>query len=833
MTRSIDRYEPTAIEGKWQERWEADELHRAHDDDPRPRRYFLAMFPYPSGDLHIGHWYNYAPADVAVRYHRMRGENVMFPMGFDAFGLPAENAAIQDGIHPSIRTADNIERMRTQLRAMGGSFDWSRELVSSDPAYYRWTQWFFLQLFKHGLAYRKKVAANWCPGCATVLANEQVLRDDDGVGRCERSGDVVETRDLEQWLFRITDYAEELLDFSAIDWPDRIRIMQTNWIGRSEGAEIRFDLEGAVVDVAGKSWDQIAVFTTRPDTVFGVSYMVLAPEHPLVRAITTESQAAKVESYVQRSRQASEIERQSTEREKTGVFTGAYARHPFTGERIPIWTADYVLLSYGTGAVMGVPAHDVRDFAFAAKYDLHGLVVIAGPNEDAAILQGMLTSEMAEAYVGPGRMVNSPGFEGSASAEGQAAVAEALGAKEMGGASVSYRLRDWLISRQRYWGSPIPIIYCEQCGTVPVPEDALPVLLPPDAEFLPSGESPLKRHASFRQTTCPQCEGPAERETDTLDTFMCSSWYMFRFVDPNNADAAFSPELARTWLPVDQYVGGAEHAVMHLLYARFFTKAARDMGILTIDEPFTQVFNQGIIVKDGHKMSKSRGNVVSPDDWVARLGADAVRLYLMFLGPWDRGGDWDDSGIQGHSRWLNRVWNLTLEARPESSDAASAERLRRLTHKMIRKVSNDVEAFRFNTMLAAMMEFTNALAKERQTGALDGEAWSEAMEALVLCLAPSAPHMTEEIWERLGRTYSVHTHAWPSWDPALTEDETVTLIVQVNGKVRERIEVEPGLDEESARERAEASEKIAGYLAGKQVRRTIYVPDKLLNLVVS
>jgi leucyl-tRNA synthetase len=827
------RYDPGQFESAWQARWEADGSHHASDDDPRERFYFLTMFPYPSGDLHIGHWYNYALADAAVRYRRMLGQNVMFPMGFDAFGLPAENAAIKDGIHPSIRTAQNIERMRTQLRAIGSSFDWERELNSSDPAYYRWTQWFFLQLYNNGLAYRKRAAANWCPGCVTVLANEQVLRDDDGMGRCERSGDVVETRDLEQWFFRITDYADELLDFSQIDWPDRIRTMQTNWIGRSEGAEIRFDLEQAVQDASGENWDHITVFTTRPDTVYGVSYMVIAPEHPLVAALTTADQRRDVDDYIQRSRQATEIERQSTEREKSGVFTGAYATHPLTNERVPVWTADYVLLSYGTGAVMGVPAHDTRDFSFAQTYGLPGLVVICPPDTDPATLDGQHTTGMSVAYVDPGSMVNSAQFSGTASETGKVAVAEALEQNAHGGGAVSYRLRDWLISRQRYWGAPIPIVYCAECGIVPVPEDQLPVLLPEDAEFVPTGESPLKRHDSFRQTSCPQCDGPAERETDTMDTFMCSSWYMFRFADPHNSEAPFSPELAKTWLPVDQYVGGAEHAVMHLLYARFFTKALRDMGHLQIDEPFTRLFNQGTIVKDGAKMSKSRGNVVNPDDWVSRLGADAVRLYLMFLGPWDRGGDWDDSGIQGHSRWLNRVWNLALDDVPAIEDSASEGRIRRLTHQMVKKTTADIEAFRFNTMLAAMMEFTNALAEERREhSSIDANAWREALECLVLCLAPLAPHITEELWQHLGKPYSVHRQNWPSWDDALARSETITLVVQVNGKVRDTIEVAPGLSQDEAQSLAHESEKVSAHVAGKTLRKTIFVPDKLLNLVV-
>ncbi len=829
---AADRYNPGAIETKWQQRWEADNLYRTADDDPHERFYFLTMFPYPSGDLHIGHWYNYAPADAAARFRRMNGQNVLFPMGFDAFGLPAENAAIREGIHPTIRTAENIDRMRTQMRAMGASFDWSRELDSSDPAYYRWTQWFFLQLFKNGLAYRKRAPANWCPGCATVLANEQVIRDDDGLGRCERSGDLVEARDLEQWFFRITNYSDELLDFSTIDWPDRIRTMQTNWIGRSEGAEIRFQLEAELTDGADERWDAITVFTTRPDTVFGVSYIVLAPEHPLVDVLTTAERRAAVDTYVQQSRLATEIERQSTERPKTGVFTGAYAQHPFTGQRVPIWTADYVLLTYGTGAVMGVPAHDTRDFEFARIHELPGLVVIAAPDQDAASLAGALTSSMEQAYVEPGLMVNSAPFDGLSGEDGKVAMAEALQKADRGGTSVSYRMRDWLISRQRYWGAPIPIVYCDECGIVPVPEDQLPVELPPDAEFLPTGESPLKRHDAFRQTVCPQCEGAAERETDTMDTFMCSSWYMFRFADPHNSDEPFSREAAQRWLPVDQYVGGAEHAVMHLLYARFFTKALRDMGIVEIDEPFSRLYNQGIIVKDGAKMSKSRGNVVNPDEWVDKLGADAVRLYLMFLGPWDRGGDWDDSGILGHSRWLNRAWQLVTGEQATTSDRAGAERIQRITHQMIRKVTADLESFRFNTALAAMMECTNALGKERDGGPVDGEAWHEAIESLVLCLAPLAPHIGEELWQRLGRPYSVHQQTWPEWDPEIARDQSVTLVVQVNGKLRDRIEIEPGLDEAAALALAEASDNVRSHIEGKTTRKVIFVPDKLLNLVV-
>ena len=828
-----DQYDPAEIETKWQHRWETDDLYRTPDDDPRERFYFLTMFPYPSGDLHIGHWYNYAPADTAARFRRMNGQNVLFPMGFDAFGLPAENAAIREGIHPTIRTAENIERMRAQMRAMGASFDWSRELDSSDPTYYRWSQWFFLQLFKNGLAYRKRAPANWCPGCATVLANEQVLRADDGLGHCERSGDLVETRDLEQWFFRITNYSDELLDFSSIDWPDRIQTMQTNWIGRSEGAEIRFDLESEQMDGANERWNAITVFTTRPDTVFGVSYIVLAPEHPLVDALTTADQRRAVDTYVQESRLATEIERQSTERPKTGVFTGAYAQHPFSDRRIPIWIADYVLLTYGTGAVMGVPAHDTRDFEFARIHKLPGQIVIAAPDQDVRSLAGALTTSVEEAYVDPGPMVNSAEFDGLSGKAGKIAVENALKEADQGGATVSYRMRDWLISRQRYWGAPIPIVYCKKCGIVPVPEDQLPIALPANAEFLPTGESPLKHHAAIRQTVCPQCEGTAERETDTMDTFMCSSWYMFRFADPNNHDAPFSRESVERWLPVNQYVGGAEHAVMHLLYARFFTKVLRDMGIVEVDEPFSRLYNQGIIVKDGAKMSKSRGNVVNPDEWVRKLGADAVRLYLMFLGPWDRGGNWDDSGILGHSRWLNRTWQLAITEQSMTSDEASAQRVRRITHQMIRKVTTDLENFRFNTALAALMECTNALGKEREAGAVDEKAWHEAIESLVLCLAPLAPHIGEELWQRLGKPYSVHGQTWPEWNAAIARETKTTLVVQVNGKLRDKIEIEPGLDQAAALALAEASDNVRSHIEGRTTDKVIFVPDRLLNLVVT
>ena len=816
---STPDYDPAEIEPRWRRRWAIDGLYRTPDADEREPYFFLTMLPYTSGDLHIGHWYAMAPSDAAARWKRMQGYNVLFPLGFDAFGLPAENAAIQNKTHPKEWTYQNVETMRRQLQQMGACFDWDREFATSDPEYYRWTQWWFLQLYEHDLAYRGRAAPNWCPSCNTALANEQVQRDESGVGVCERCGATVETRDLEQWLFRITNYADELLDFSAIDWPEPIQMMQRNWIGRSEGAEISFPLDKPLDDT-----ERITVFTTRPDTVFGVSYLVLAPEHPLIERITTPEQREAVEAYVAQTRRQSEIERQSTTAEKSGVFTGAYVRHPFTDARVPIWIADYVLLTYGTGAVMGVPAHDDRDFAFASRYALPIPVVIAPPDWDG--------QPLTEAYVGQGAMVNSDGFDGTPAEAGKRAVAEALAERGLGGEAVSYRLRDWLISRQRYWGAPIPIVYCDDCGIVPIPESDLPVLLPDDAEFLPSGASPLERHEGFLHTDCPGCGGAARRETDTMDTFMCSNWYMYRYVDPHNHHAPIDPDLAKRWLPIDQYTGGAEHAVMHLLYARFFAKAARDMGHLPIDEPFTRLFNQGTITKDGFKMSKSRGNVVNPDEWVARFGADTVRLYLMFLGPWEAGGDWDDSGIQGQWRWLNRVWQLALGGAAFEAGAGAAE-IRRETHAMIRKVSADIERFRFNTMIAAMMEFSNALSRLREAGPVDQDAWDEAIDALTLCLAPSAPHISEEIWSRRGHVGSVHEQRWPEWDEQLARDETVTVVVQINGKVREKLTLPPGVEQAEAEAAARASERVAGQLEGKTLRRTIWVPDRLLNFVAN
>ena len=817
----VTRYNPQEIESKWQQKWADDRLYEVKEDDTRPKWYALTMFPYTSGDLHIGHWYAMAPSDVHARFKRMQGYNVLHPMGFDAFGLPAENAAIKRGIHPFTWTMQNVDNMRRQLRSIGAIYDWSREVVTCLPEYYQWTQWFFLKLYEAGLAYRDKSPVNWCPSCQTVLANEQVI----GEGVCERCSTPVTRRDLEQWFFRITNYADELMDHTGIDWPERIKIMQNNWVGKSYGTEISFAL-----DHPGIEDKEIRVFTTRPDTTFGVTFMVLAPEHPLVASLTSPDKKAEVDAYIVKSRRQSEIERLSTEKEKDGVFIGTYCTNRLNGEKVPIWIADYVLLGYGTGAVMGVPAHDERDFAFARKYNLPIPVVIAPP--------GWQGEELEEAYIEPGTMVNSGQFNGLPNEQGVKDVSRYLEEKGWGKRTVSYRLRDWLISRQRYWGAPIPIIYCDKCGTVPVPEKDLPVLLPEDAEFKPTGESPLNYNEKFVNTTCPRCGSPARRETDTMDTFMCSSWYFLRYTSPHYHPSAFDPEKVNYWLPVDLYTGGAEHAVMHLFYARFFTKAIRDIGLVDFDEPFTRLFNQGIIIAGKHKMSKSRGNVVTPDEYVAEMGTDTVRAYLMFVAPWEQGGEWNDSGIVGVNRWLNRVWNLVLEEyrkRPETGEdetAVAEKELARITHQTIKKVTEDLEKLRFNVMIAALMEFTNYLSKVMETGAVTPAAWRTSIDHLLLLLAPSTPHLTEELWERSGYEYSIHNHSWPQWDRELAKDEEVTLVIQVNGKLRDRLAVPPAITESEARQMATERPRVKTHLDNKDIVNVIYVPGKLINFVV-
>ncbi|MHB0877534.1 MAG: leucine--tRNA ligase [Anaerolineae bacterium] len=813
-----DEYRPHEIEPGWRKRWADDRLYHASMGGDKPKYFFLTMLPYTSGDLHIGHWYAMAPSDVKARYTRMKGYNVMFPIGFDAFGLPAENAAIKRGIHPHEWTMRSVERMRGQLKSMGAMWDWDREMVSCLPEYYRWTQWFFLKFFEHGLAYREAVAVDFCPKCNTTLAREQVWGED---RHCERCSTPVVKRNLTQWQFRITNYAEELLDFSSIEWPERVMTMQRNWIGRSEGVQFTLPVEDSDAT--------IAVFTTRPDTVYGMSFAVLAPEHALVDSVTTPDYRHEVARYREQALRFSEIERLSSERTRDGVFTGSYAINPMNGKQVPIFVADYVLTTYGTGAIMGVPAHDERDFDFATRYHLPIPVVIAPADWDGRPLDS--------AYTEAGTMVNSGPFDGQSSEQGWQAIADYMEQNGIGGRKVNYRLHDWLISRQRYWGAPIPIVYCDKCGTVPVPEEDLPVLLPEDAEFLPTGESPLKYHEGFRYTTCPKCGGPAERETDTMDTFMCSSWYHMRYTSPGYDQGPIDPVEGNYWLPVDQYTGGIEHATMHLLYTRFFTKACRDIGLLDFSEPMVRLFNQGIILgEDNEKMSKSRGNVVNPDDYVAAMGADAVRLFLMFIGPWEEGGPWSSRGIEGIGRFLNRVWNLIVEPTPAGTpvaDPAKAERdLRRTTHKTIRRVTDDIEAFHFNTMTAAMMEYVNYLAKAKQTAVSQTPAWREAMETLVLLLAPSCPHITEELWQRLGNPYSIHTQNWPQWDAEAARDDVITIVVQVNGKVRDKVEVSPDTGEEEVRRLALETPGAIRHLDGKQPLKVVYAPGRLVNIVV-
>ena len=809
-----EAYDANSVERKWQARWESDGLYRTREQPGQTKFYFLTMYPYPSGDLHIGHWYPMTPSDAKARFLRMRGYNVLFPIGFDAFGLPAENAAINHGIHPYKWTMGNIQRMRGQLRSMGAMFDWSREIVTCLPEFYTWNQWFFLKFYDDGLAYRALAAVDWCPNDNTTLAREQVI----GADRvCERCGTPVIKKDLEQWFFRITRYAEELLDFSKMEWPERVQTLQRNWIGRSEGAEI---------DYTSDQGDPITVFTTRPDTLYGSTFLVLAPEHPLVEKLTTPERRAEVATYVHRARRQSEIERLAEEREKTGVFIGAYARHPLTNAPTPIYIGDYVLLTYGTGAIHGVPAHDTRDFEFACKYHLPIPVVIAPPDWDGKPLR--------QAYIGEGVMVNSGPFDGTPSEEGRRRVTEALVRAGRGRPAVTYRLRDWLISRQRYWGTPIPIIYCPACGAVPVPYADLPVVLPEDAEFLPTGESPLKLDERFRHARCPKCGGPAERETDTMDTFVDSSWYQYRYLSPHDGQRPFDPEQMRIWMPVDQYTGGIEHAVLHLMYTRFFTKAMRDMGLVPFDEPMLRLFNQGqILGADGFKMSKSRGNVANPDDYVGTLGADTVRAYLMFIGPWDGGGPWNPKGIEGVHRFLHRVWHLVGDPPPLGPEEDGVgPSVRRTIHRTLRRVTEDLEGFRFNTAVAALMECTNALQRARERGAAASAEWAPALRILVLMLAPFVPHLAEELWSRLGQPYSVHQQPWPEWDPAAVREDLVTLVLQVNGRVRDRVQVPPDLDDARLRETAFASEKVRKFIDGMQVRDVIVVPGKLVNVVV-
>lgn len=829
-TGHAERYSPDIIEKKWQQRWREQGIYEADlSDASRPNYYFLTMYPYPSGDLHIGHWYAETPADAAARYLRMRGNNVLFPMGFDAFGLPAENAAVKaaragdTSVHPARLTHQRMARMREQFEQMGAMFDWSKSLATCDPEYYKWNQWFFLKMLERDLAYRKESFVNWDPVDQTVLANEQVID-----GRGDRSGALIERRLMPQWHFRITRYADELLDFSSLDWPERVVAMQTNWIGRSEGAEVTFKTEAG---------DDIVVFTTRPDTLWGATFMVLAPEHPLVEKLATPERRDAVRAYVERASHRTDLDRMADTKEKSGEFLGAYAVNPVNGARIPIWIADYVLMGYGTGAIMAVPYGDQRDFEFARAFGLE-IVPVVRP----AGVEGALSAvDLTEAWAGPGVMVNSGPLDGLAhngekgrASPAIAAAIEHLERNGLGRAQTTYRLRDWLISRQRYWGTPIPIVYCDACGMVPEKYENLPVVLPEDVAFMPTGESPLKTHAAFLETTCPRCGGKARRETDTMDTFMDSSWYWFRYLSPHDDTRPFDPELAARWTPVDTYTGGIEHAILHLLYARFFTKVLRDLGLTTCDEPFKRLRNQGMILgADNEKMSKSRGNVVNPDDLVARYGADTVRAYLMFLGPWDQGAPWNYSGIEGQSRFLGRVWNLVVdEAKVDAPGAVSETELNRAINHAVKEVTEDFEAFRFNTAIAELMTLQNALQKARAAGLAGSATWRHGVEALLLLLAPIAPHITEELWHRLGKTGSVHLQPWPTHDPGALVANTVQMAVQVNGKLRGQVEVPVEADDTAIVAVAQADGNVAKHLEGRQVVRSIVVRGKLVNFVV-
>jgi leucyl-tRNA synthetase len=815
-------YDPAALEPKWQERWEADGLYRADVDPARPKHYALTMLPYPSGDLHIGHWYAIAPSDARARFMRMRGFNTLFPMGFDAFGLPAENAAIKRNIHPKQWTYANIERMRGQLKRMGSMIDWRREAVSADPEYYRWTQWFFLQLLGADLAYRKKAAVDWCPSCNTTLAREQVIGDD---RHCERCGTPVIRKELEQWFFRTTRYADELLRFEGIDWPERVQTLQSRWIGRSEGAHVTFRTEAG---------EPLEIFTTRPDTLWGVTFMVLAPEHPLVAKLTSDDRRPEVEAYVEKALRQTDMQREAADQEKTGVFSGGYAINPVNGERVPVWIADYVLMGYGTGAIMAVPAHDQRDFEFARKYGLEIRPVIRPEGAELGPVEAM-----QEAMSHDGLMVESGPLTGTPADQAYEKVVAFLEEKGAGKRAVTYRLRDWLISRQRYWGAPIPVVYCPEHGAVPLPEDQLPVLLPEDVGWLPTGESPLKLHPTWRKTQCPVCGGPAERETDTMDTFMCSSWYHLRYLSPHYADGPFDPAEYRYWMPVDTYTGGIEHATMHLIYTRFFHKACRDIGIVQGDEPMVQLRNQGIILgEDSEKMSKSRGNVVAPDDLVDRYGADTVRAFLMFFARWELGGPWNSRGIEGASRWLRRVWNLYMESAEEGTEPTPEviAGMRRKLHQTLKQVTADFEAFSFNTVVAALMELLNELMQARTQGAAamsSSAAWDEVKDVYVRMLAPIAPHMAEELWQSIGREGSVHRQLWPAVDEEAAKAEEITLVVQVNGKLRDRVTVPVGIGEEEMRARALATEGAIRFTEGLTVRKVIVVPGRLVNIVAS
>lgn len=823
-----ERYTPQEIEAKWQKQWSEQNSFNTELNRQRPEYYVLEMFPYPSGNLHMGHVRNYSIGDVIARFKVMQGYNVLHPMGWDAFGMPAENAAIKHSVQPAEWTWKNIDNMRRQQQEIGLSYDWNREVATCHPEYYRWTQWLFLLFYERGLAYKKKAAVNWCDQCNTVLANEQVID-----GNCWRCDSVVVKKELEQWFFKITDYADRLLkDLNELKgWPERVKTMQENWIGRSEGAEFSF----AIPELN----ENIAVYTTRQDTVFGVSYVVLAPEHPLVeKIIANKPNADEIRAFVESVRNQSEIARTSSEFEKEGMFTGAFAVNPFTGEQVPIWVANYVLIEYGTGAVMGVPAHDERDWQFASKYNLAKRLVIDWQNGQSTL------DQMTGAYDGSGILVNSGDFSGMDSEKAKSAIATWLEERSLGKRRVNYRLRDWLVSRQRYWGAPIPIIYCEKCGVVPVPQDQLPVMLPDNVRFDTGSVSPLAQVTDFVNCDCPTCGGAARRETDTMDTFICSSWYYLRYTDPRNTTAPFDSSKANYWMPVDQYIGGIEHAILHLLYSRFFTKVLKDASLINFNEPFKNLLTQGMVIKDGSKMSKSKGNVVSPEEIIAKYGADTARLFILFAAPPERDLEWSEQGVEGAYRFLGRVWRIighfeqAVVGAPEEYDRSLLTKeekdLRRILHVTIKKVTEDVgNRFNFNTAISSVMELVNAMyvAKDQNTVTNVG-LLREVIANLLKLLAPFAPHIAEELWNQVIGQDSVHKQQWPVFDAEAIVLEEVEIVLQINGKVRDKIVVPAGLTQSELEKKALEQEKVEELVAGKQIVKVICVPQKLVNIVV-
>ncbi|HJV64353.1 MAG TPA: leucine--tRNA ligase [Geomonas sp.] len=822
-----ERYNPKVVEDKWQKIWADNNSYQVTEDASRKKYYLLEMFPYPSGKIHMGHVRNYSIGDVIARFKRMQGYNVLHPMGWDAFGMPAENAAIQHKSHPAKWTYENIAYMRGQLKTLGLSYDWDRELATCDLDYYKWEQKIFLEMYEKGLAYKKMSPVNWCPKCETVLANEQV---EDGC--CWRCDSTVEQKELNQWSFAITRYAQELLDdtYQLPGWPERVLVMQRNWIGRSVGCEIDFPVEGGM--------SKIKVFTTRPDTLFGATFMSLAAEHPMALQLASASQREAVEAFIDKVKRSDRLKRGAEDQEKEGVFTGAYCINPLTNVKMPIFLANFVLLEYGTGAVMAVPTHDQRDFEFAKKYDLPLKVVI---NPEGETLD---PATMTEAFTTEGVMVNSGRFDGMANTDAKEAIADFLEKEGIGKKTVNFRLRDWGISRQRYWGNPIPVINCDICGVVPVPAKDLPVVLPMDAAFTGEGGNPLAKVESFVNCSCPQCGGAARRETDTMDTFVQSSWYFLRYCSPKFQGGPLDRDKVEAWMPVDQYIGGIEHAVLHLLYARFFTKVLRDLGYCNVDEPFKNLLTQGMVIKDGAKMSKSKGNVVDPNALIERYGADTARLFSLFAAPPEKDLDWSDQGVDGSYRFLSRVWRLVFEVLPAIKNAGAvdtaalsgeAKNLRRAVHKTIKKVSEDVEdRFHFNTAIAAVMELVNAIQAFNQKAAPENVAVvREAVESVVRLLAPFVPHFAEELWSELGHAETLDQAGWPGYDAEATVDEEITVVVQVNGKLRSKLTVAPDIAEEAAKAAALADEKVQPFLEGKSVKKVVYVPGRLVNIVVA